>query len=64
MPLFTLRITLDDSTVVDQTQKLSFEEAKDAIREMREEGFFTMPLMSPVTFIPFPRVVQIELIAV
>lgn len=64
MPRFTLRLTLDDATVVDQTHQLTFEEAKDAIQEMREEGFFTMPTLSPVTFIPFPRVVKIELIAV
>ena len=63
MPLFTLRLTLDDTTVVDQPQKHTFEQAKDAIQEMREEGFFTMPTISPITFIPFPRVVKIELIA-
>lgn len=64
MPLFTLRITLDDASVVNMTHKLSFEDCKNAIQEMKEEGMFTLPSMSPVTFIPFLRVVKIELVAV
>lgn len=62
--LFTLRVTLDDATTHDFPQKHTFEEAKGAIQEMMQEGVFTLPTLSPVTFVPFPRVVKIELIAV
>lgn len=61
---FNLQVTLDDASVHLFTQKLSFDEAKETIAEMKEEGVFTLPALSPVTFVPFPRVVKIELIAV
>jgi hypothetical protein len=62
MPTFNLQVTLTDNTVYLFTQKLTFDQCKSAIEEMVQEAVFTLPTLAPVTFVPFLRVVKIELI--